>query len=113
MRRTDKKIEKNIRRALTDVCELALKNIDGFKWLTHHVNYDLFPDSLVVVCVFETNLQLHQVYDDKMDDYLSKLIAEKLLEIDIKLQDIQQQINFDTEQNCQEQNNGKWHERLR
>ena len=54
MKKTDKKMDNHIRRVLTDVCETSLKDINGFAWLTHTVNYAQFPQSLKVICVFDT-----------------------------------------------------------
>ena len=39
MRKTDKKIDNNLRIVLTEVCEIALKEVTGFQWLTHLVDY--------------------------------------------------------------------------
>ena len=58
MRKTDKKMDNQLRHVLTEVCEVALKDINGFQWLTHVVNYSNFPKSLQVVCVFDTNENL-------------------------------------------------------
>ena len=55
MRKTDKKIDNNIRNVLNKVCEQALIEVNGFVWLTHQVNYDKFPASLSVICVFDLN----------------------------------------------------------
>jgi len=46
MRKTDKKRDNTLRLALTEVCDIALKDIAGFQWLTHCVNYSNFPQSL-------------------------------------------------------------------
>lgn len=73
MRKTDRKTENLIIRALTEACEIALERFDGFRWLTHFVDYQRFPASLTIVCVFDTN----------------------------------------TEENCREENHGKWRERFR
>jgi len=54
MKKTDKKMDNHIRRVLTDVCETSLTDISGFAWLTHTVNYAQFPQSLKVICVFDT-----------------------------------------------------------
>ncbi len=54
MRKSDKKIENQIREVLTDVCEDTLKSYEGFLWVTHTVNYSSFPQSLKIICVFET-----------------------------------------------------------
>ena len=45
MRKSDKKIENQIRDVLTDVCEDTLKGYDGFLWVTHTVNFSSFPQS--------------------------------------------------------------------
>ena len=52
MRKSDKKIDNQIIKVLTDVCQSALEDIDGFVWLTHSVNFDKFPQSLKITCVF-------------------------------------------------------------
>ena len=58
MRKTDKKIDKQLRETLTQVCDTALKDYCGFEWLTHTVNYSDFPSSLHITCVFDTNEHL-------------------------------------------------------
>ena len=98
MRKTDKKIDNSIRRALTEVCKLALVNVAGFKWLTHVVDHHLFPESLSIVCVFATKEELDKARDAHKDEYLGKLIQEKLLTIGIKLNNYQHQVSFDTEE---------------
>jgi hypothetical protein len=109
MRKTDKKIDNALREVLTEVCDTALKNYDGFKWITHFANYNNFPGSLSVVCIYDTNEQL-----EKTDvNGLRILISEKLLSIDINIIDIRRHVNFDTEENCINENNGKWKERFR
>lgn len=109
MRKSDKKIDNAIRVVLTDVCDIALEKYDGFVWLTHFVNYNHFPDSLSVVCVYETNEQLANTNKDE----LRFIIKDKLASIDIKLKDIRQHVSFDTEENCDKENNGSWNERFR
>ncbi|WP_287816905.1 hypothetical protein [Idiomarina sp.] len=52
MRKNDKKIEREIIRELTRVCEEAKFEHQGFTWLTHDVNYQRFPQSLMVTLVF-------------------------------------------------------------
>lgn len=108
MRKTDKKIDNALREILTEVCDIALEEYDGFKWLTHLVNYNNFPESLAVVCIFDTNLQL------KKADVggLGKLIHLKLSSMGINITDISRHLTFDTEENCENKNNGNWNERL-
>lgn len=56
MRKTDKKIDQQIIRALTAVCEKAKDNVKGFEWLTHEVDYQRFPESLQVTLAFATDV---------------------------------------------------------
>ena len=56
--KTQKKIDNNVRKALTAACEDCLKDVPGFQWLTHQANYTNFPASLFVTCVFDTDEQL-------------------------------------------------------
>ncbi len=98
-----------LREALTEVCCVAREKFEGFDWLTHFVNYSRFPGSLAVVCIYHTNEQLA----DTDKDGFRSLIKEKLESIDVKLKDIRQHVRFDTEENCNFENDGRWHERFR
>ncbi|MEQ9724731.1 hypothetical protein ABRP29_03760 [Pseudomonas sp. WHRI 8822A] len=46
-------IERELIRTLTEACETAKSEIVGFQWLTHDVNYERFPESLIVTWVFD------------------------------------------------------------
>lgn len=109
MRKTDKKIDNSLREALTAACEVALVKYEGFEWLTHFANYQNFPGSLSVVCVFDRNVHLSQ----SNLEGLSSIIKDKLASIDIDIKDIGQHVSFDTEENCEKENNGKWRERFK
>lgn len=113
MRKSDKKIENQLRIALTEVCDSALKNINGFVWLTHLVNYSNFPTSLKVICVFDTNDNLSSFIDSNSCHDLGCLIQKKLFEIGINLTNITSQISYDTEEDCEKNHNGKWADRLK
>ncbi|ASG64815.1 hypothetical protein CEW91_00975 [Idiomarina piscisalsi] len=52
MRKSDKKLEREIIRELTRVCEAAKFDHEGFIWLTHEVDYQRFPQSLKITLVF-------------------------------------------------------------
>jgi len=108
MRKMDKKIENALRRVLTEACDIALEKHAGFMWLTHFVDYRNFPSSLSIVCIFDTNEQLAKANEAE----LRSTIRSKLMSIDIKVKDISQHISFDSEENCERENNGKWHERF-
>lgn len=47
-------IERELIRTLTDACETAKSEIVGFQWLTHDVDYERFPQSLIVTWVLDT-----------------------------------------------------------
>ena len=108
MKKTDKKIDNAIRSALTEVCDKALEEHDGFVWLTHRVDYQNFPESLSVVCVFDTNEQLSNAHDED----LRVIIKDKLASIAILIKDSRQAIRFDTEENCTKEHKGNWQQRL-
>ena len=109
MRKTDKKIDNAIRAALTEACDEALEKHAGFLWLTHFVNYQDFPDSLSIVCIFDTNKQLSKANLNE----LRAIIKAKLTSIEIKVNSIHQHVIFDTEENCEKENNGNWKERFK
>ena len=112
MRKMDKKIDKQLRIVLTDVCETALKKYVGFQWLTHVVNYSNFPKSLKVVCVFDTNENLNNFMLDNHSQALNILIQKKLFEVDVNINNVVNHISYDTEENCDKNDNGKWAVRL-
>lgn len=56
MRKMDKKLDREIIRELTQVCEDAKFDHEGFIWLTHDVDYQRFPQSLKVTLVFNENV---------------------------------------------------------
>jgi len=113
MKKTDKKNEKLIVEALTEVCDIALSQVPGFQWLTHLINYSRFPDSLAVVCVFATKDDLNQVLLAKQDDFLRSLIREKLSAVNIPIKDSVRQVRFDSEEACEIEHGGRWQERFK
>jgi|TARA_B110000503_G_scaffold45318_1_gene74157 hypothetical protein len=112
MRKTDKKIDNQLRLVLTQVCEVALKDIDGFQWLTHLVNYAKFPNSLKVICIFDTNANLANFLSSSGPTALSALIHTHLHSVNISVKDVKDHIVYDTEQDCWSQHEGHWGLRL-
>ena len=112
MRKSDKKIDNQIIKTLTEVCQSSLEKIDGFEWLTHTVNFDNFPDSLKIVCVFDSNKKLASYLKSDDSKYLASLIMDSLADIGIKLNSVENQIALDSEENCTLFNAGNWHKRL-
>ncbi len=112
MRKSDKKIDNQVRVALTEVCDIALKDFFGFQWLTHTVNYNKFPQSLKIVCVFDTNENLLSFNETNNCLQLEFLIQSKLVEIGINLKTVNKHISYDSEENCHSSHNGNWAARL-
>ncbi|EAS45104.1 Fis family transcriptional regulator [Photobacterium profundum] len=112
MRKTDKKIDNAIRNELIEVCDIALISVDGFQWLTHEVNYDRFPASLKVVCVFNTDAQLLALKQQEQDVFLRNLIKTHLNKVNVVLKDVRGQVQFDSEEACERSHGGKWVLRL-
>lgn len=112
MRKSDKKIDNQLRLLLTEVCEVALKDIRGFQWLTHLVSYSNFPQSLKVVCVFDTNKDLECYLQSDNKHKLASLVQTKFKDINISLKSITSHIRYDTEENCDSQHDGNWANRL-
>ena len=112
MRKTDKKLDNQLRITLTDICEDMLKHVDEFQWLTHFANYSNFPKSLKVVFIFETNKGLDRFQSERAKGVVLAQVGEKLSDIGVKLKNIENHVAFDTEENCARDNAGKWNERF-
>ena len=53
-KRDQARIERRLVATLTEACETAKAEIEGFSWLTHEVDYTVFPASLMVTWIFDT-----------------------------------------------------------
>lgn len=112
MRKSDKKIENQLRVMLTEVCEQALKNYSGFVWLTHLVNYSDFPKSLKIICVFDTNASRSLCIKNNDCLEMGHLIQKRLFELNINFKNITNHIVYDTEEDCHKSHQGKWADRF-
>lgn len=112
MRKSDKKLDNEIRKALTRLCEDKLKSQQGFEWLTHTANYSNFPASLKVVCVFDTNENLAQFESSSNKSNIVSTIANILSALNIKLSAPEKQLVFDCEEKCDQEHRGNWKARL-
>lgn len=110
--KTQKKIDNNIRIALTAVCEHALKGVHGFLWLTHEANYTNFPASLFVTCVFDTEENLQKAMNEGKTPLLRNQIQASLLKVGVKFKAVNQQVCFDTEEACMQMHEGDWKARF-
>ncbi len=110
--KTQKKIDNHIRTALTMVCEQALEDVVGFKWLTHQANYTNFPASLFVTCIFETNEELVLAQHQGLTVNIQKRIHASLLRVGVRFKNLERQVIFDTEEACKAEDNHNWEQRL-
>jgi len=110
--KTQKKIDNNIRLALTAACEQTLEDVDGFKWLTHQVDFTNFPASLLITCIFDTQASLDIAVNNNDTQILQKLVQAKLLKAGIRLKSLSQQVIFDSEEACERDHDGNWQMRL-
>ena len=92
MKKSDKKIEQNIRESLTQVCEIAQENVEGFEWISHRVHYGNVAGSIHITCMFT---EFHNAKMAKHDEYLYQLIQQSLSLIDIDIKDIRRHVDFD------------------
>lgn len=112
MRKTDKKIDNQIRKILTDVCEEQLKSNQGFQWLTHRVNYSNFPQSLKVVCVFDTQTNVNEFVNSNHQSKLEIRLQSEFIKLGIKVKNIAKHLAYDSEEACNAHNSGDWTRRL-
>ena len=112
MRKSDRKLERNIVSALTDACESALEAYEGFQWLTHLVNYNSFPESLSIICVFDTQDSLEKMTKNSKVGRFKSEIEARLVSKDIAVKDIKKRILFDTEEACEVEHDGNWNKRF-
>ncbi|WP_296053778.1 Fis family transcriptional regulator [uncultured Alteromonas sp.] len=112
MKKTIKKLDNNVVKALTLACETAKDWQIGFVWLTHTARYEQFPGSLMVTCVFEHDEDVRKLTIEENDKKLRQLIQQHLLKVGIKVKDIRRHVCFDSEESCEREHNGDWQKRL-
>ena len=105
------RIERRLIATLTDACEAAKAEIQGFTWLTHTADLNALAATLKVIWVFDTeankNLALTQA-----KARIFELTATALREADIDLPASERNVCFDSEEACQRTHGGNWRERL-
>ena len=105
-------IERELVRALTDACERAKAEIPGFEWLTHRVNYDRFPGSLVVTWVFDSEASLRAAMAGPQKARMHDLTMTAFGDIGIDVSDIAAHVEWDSEERCAATHSGDWAARL-
>lgn len=112
MRKTDKKLDNELIKILTHVCETELKSFIGFQWLTHTTNYSNFPKSLRIICVFDNNQNLQNIISTSNEALIRSAILKAVAGLEVKVKHSDRLIDFDTQENCDRQHDGNWAKRL-
>lgn len=105
------RIERRLITTLTEACETAKGEIEGFTWLTHTADMNALTETLRVVWVFET------LADKKLAQAVAKariveLTTIALNEANIDLKPSVRNVRFDSEEECQRTHSGNWKNRL-
>ncbi|WP_112479071.1 Fis family transcriptional regulator [Vibrio variabilis] len=96
MRKSDKKIDKLIREVLTEVCEETLKSYEGFLWVTHTVKFPSFPQSLQIICVFESNQDRANFLMSDGQQHVSSAIQIAFNRVGVQIKNVSRQISYET-----------------
>ncbi|VVP81765.1 hypothetical protein PS910_02028 [Pseudomonas fluorescens] len=105
-------IERELVRALTHACETAKSEIIGFTWLTHRVDYDRFPQSLVVTWVFDSDNSMNAAVANQEAGRIEALTLAAFQDIGIVVANITSHVELDSEERCASQHGGDWAGRL-
>ncbi|MBY8960278.1 hypothetical protein J1G18_23545 [Pseudomonas sp. MIS38] len=105
------RIERRLIATLTDACEAAKAEIQGFTWLTHTADLNALAATLNVIWVFDTEADKNLALTDAKAR-LFELTATALREADIDLSPSERNVRFDSEEACQRNHGGNWRERL-
>lgn len=97
MKKSDKKLENNLRKALTIACEDIKDEVEDFCWLTHEVNYQQFPQSLSVVCYFTQFEAIEHVKTNSQDSLIREIIAKHLTNVGVTPFNVNKQIVYRSE----------------
>lgn len=88
MTKTEKQLDKALRKALTIACENIKDQCTGFSHLTHAVNLKKIHDSLHVSCFFIDELSLSEATEQQQLPAIENEIKAQLSAINIKPQAI-------------------------
>ena len=102
-------IERELIRTLTTACEIAKSEIVGFQWLTHEVDYAHFPQSLMVIWVFDNEASKGQATAGAQRARMLELTQAAIEEIGISVANIADHVRFDSEQRQARGKRGQGH----
>jgi hypothetical protein len=107
------RVERRLIAKLTHACEQAKPLLPGFSWLTHEVDYQRFPESLIVTWVFDSHASLMNALKGDGRRYIADLTAEALAAAGLDVGAASQHLDFDSEEACEREHGGDWQRRLR
>jgi hypothetical protein len=113
MKKTIKKLDNQVVKALTKACEQLKEQYSDFEWLTHSADFSNFPGSLMVYCIFTTEAAWQNCKQEGGDAVFAKVIHGELLRVGVLLKTPKRHVLFDSEQACTAQSNGNWKLRLK
>lgn len=90
-------MERELARTLTSACETAKSEIVGFQWLTHDVDYDHFPQSLVVTWMFDSEASKARAIASSDKARMLELTLAAFEEIGISVSSINAHVAFSVE----------------
>ncbi|QXI25537.1 hypothetical protein [Pseudomonas vanderleydeniana] len=111
-KRDQARTERLLVATLTEACETAKSEIVGFGWLTHEVDYAVFPASLQVIWVFDTQLEQRQALAAGLDARMLELTSIALVDAGVTLDRLAAHVHFDSEEACLRENAGDWSRRI-
>lgn len=91
-------IERELIRTLTEACETAKSQIVGFQWLTHDVNYERFPESLIVTWMFDSEASKARALASADKARVLELTLAAFEEVGISVPRITDHVAFSIEQ---------------
>jgi hypothetical protein len=105
------RIERRLITTLTEACETAKSEINGFTWLTHTADLNALAETLKIIWVFET-LADRKLAEVDAKARIFELTAIALDEAGIELKLTDRNVRFDSEQECENAQGGDWQKRL-
>ena len=105
------RIERRLITTLTEACETAKGEIQGFTWLTHTVDLNAFAETLKITWVFETLADRKTALVDAKAR-IFELTSIALKDTSIELIPSDHNVRFDSEEECQRTHGGDWKIRL-
>ena len=104
--------ERQLVASLTQACETGKAEILGFAWLTHRVDDQKFPSSLMVTWVFDTQANRDRALANGQDERMAVLTTEAFSEAGISVSTVSTHLAFDSEEQCLRVDGGNWQQRL-